>query len=54
MLNNYILHVQIFIKQKAIEAFGDKSLSEKWLPDVTFTMSNMQNRDGYADIIDLL
>ncbi len=35
-----------------------KSLSEKWLPAVTFTIRNMQNLNGYFaiifDIIDLL
>ncbi|MDQ1252030.1 MAG: hypothetical protein QG646_1145 [Euryarchaeota archaeon] len=28
-----------------------KSLSEKWLPAVTFTIGNIQNRNGYSDII---
>jgi hypothetical protein len=31
-----------------------KSLSEKWLPAVTFTICNMQNRNGHSDIIDRL
>ena len=31
-----------------------KSLSEKWLPAITFTIYNMQNRNGYSDIVDLL
>ena len=31
-----------------------KSLSEKRLPAVTFTIGSMQNRNGYSDIIDLL
>jgi hypothetical protein len=28
-----------------------KSLSEKWLPAVTFTIRNMQNLNGYFAII---
>ena len=27
-----------------------KSLSEKWLPAITFTIYNMQNRNGCSDI----
>gem|GEM_PF-4854934 len=35
-------------------SIANKSLSEKWLPAVTFTIRNMQNRNGYFNIIDLL
>ncbi len=40
--------------KEALAGKGTKSLSEKWLPATTFTICNVQNRNGYSDIIDLL
>ena len=43
----------IFLSYK-ITDLRTKSLSEKCLPAINFTICNMQNRNGYSDIIDIL
>ena len=48
-----IKNVKKSVFQITLNSFAE-SLSEKWLPSVTFTICNMQNQNGYSDIIDLL
>src|SRR5665647_1557891 len=52
-LNFYWKRFCNFLSRK-ITDLRTKSLSEKCLPAVTFTICNMQNRNGYSDIIDIL
>ena len=42
------------VEEAATKVGVTKSLSEKWLPAITFMICNTQNRNGYSDIIDLL